>query len=332
MEPTYKKIDNFFFDPTKPLGAGVFATVYKAYDEKNNNAAVAVKVIPAAKLLESEDQYNLFMREIDVLRQIKGDHIVQLLDVKRTPNNLYIFTDYCDGGDLQKPIKAKQVFSEKDACIILKQIADAFVSLDRLHIVNSKGIRITLMHRDIKPANILFHKGKVKVADFGFAKLIDDVDKDIRKPHTLLGTPLYMSPQILNDESYSIKSDIWSSGILFYEIMFGKLPWTGTSVPGLYNNIKNQPLEFPSQISAETQDLLHKMLKIKDEERLSWKDVYEHPALKNIDINQTVSEVSPVTNNSNTNQQSPQNTQGGTGTGQQYTYNYIQQQNFGNMQ
>jgi len=331
MEPTYKKIDNFFFDPTKPLGAGAFASVFKAYNEKNNNAVVAVKVIPAAKLLESEDQYNLFMREIDVLRQIKGDHIVQLLDVKRTPNNLYIFTDYCDGGDLQKLIKLKQVFSEEDACIILKQIADAFVSLDRLHIVNSKSHRITLMHRDIKPANILFHKDRVKVADFGFAKLIDDVDKDIRKPHTLLGTPLYMAPQILNDESYSIKCDIWSSGVLFYEIMFGKLPWTGTSVPGLYSNIKNQSLKFPSEISAETQDLLHKMLKIKDEERISWKDVYEHPALQKIDINRTISGVNQIINSPIPNQQSSQNTQ--DGTGQQYTYNYVQQQqNYGNMQ
>ena len=94
------------------------------------------------------------MREIDVLRQIKGSHIVQLLDVKRTPNNLYIFTDFCDGGDLEKPLKAKKEFSEDEACLILKQIADSFVTLDNLHVMNSKGNRITLMHRDIKPANI----------------------------------------------------------------------------------------------------------------------------------------------------------------------------------
>lgn len=285
MEPTFKKIDSFYFDPTKALGKGAFASVYKAFDERHNNAEVAVKVIPAAKLLESEDQYNLFMREIDVLRQIKGQHIVQLLDVKRTPNNLYIFTDYCDGGDLEKPMKAKREFTEEEACSILKQIADAFVTLDNLHIVNSKGHTITLMHRDIKPANILFHHGHIKVADFGFAKLIDDVDKDTKKAHTLLGTPLYMAPQILNDENYSTKCDIWSSGVLFYEILFGKLPWTGHSVPNLYNNIKTKPLTFPKHVSDEVKDLIAKMLKIRDEERISWKDIYNHPALANIDMN-----------------------------------------------
>ena len=108
MEPVYKKVDNFYFDQNKPIGKGAFATVYRAHNEKNPSVDVAVKMIPSAKLLESEDQYNLFMREIDVLRQIKGNHIVQLLDVKRTPNNLYIFTDYCDGGDLEKTTESQE--------------------------------------------------------------------------------------------------------------------------------------------------------------------------------------------------------------------------------
>lgn len=343
MEPTYKKIDNFFFDPTRPLGKGAFATVYKGYDEKNKNAPVAVKVIPAAKLLESEDQYNLFMREIDVLRQVKGEHIVQLLDVKRTPNNLYIFTEYCDSGDLEKNIKHKREFTEEEACIIIKSIADAFESIERLDIIGSKGHRIFLMHRDIKPANILFHKGGVKVADFGFAKVIDDVDKDIRKAHTLLGTPLYMSPQILNDESYSAKCDVWSTGVMFYEIIFGKLPWTGNSVPNLYSNIKSIPLTFPRTISEGTKDLLTKMLKIKDEERCSWKDVYEHPALKKIDLSTHTISIAPITQSPSNQQQQqqqgggypqqndkPNNGYNNNQYNQYNQYNNPQQQNYGN--
>jgi len=343
MEPTYKKIDNIFFDPTKPLGKGAFATVYKGYDEKNKNAPVAVKVIPAAKLLESEDQYNLFMREIDVLRQVKGEHIVQLLDVKRTPNNLYIFTEFCDSGDLEKNTKNKREFTEEEALVIIKSIADAFESIERLDIIGSKGHRIFLMHRDIKPANILFHKGCVKVADFGFAKVIDDVDKDIRKAHTLLGTPLYMAPQILNDESYSAKCDVWSSGVLLYEIIFGKLPWNGNSVPNLFSNIKTNPLTFPKTISPETKDLLTKMLKIKDEERISWKDVYEHPAVKKIDLrSQPISMSTSVTqsprnqpqggNQNQYNDNKQQGNQNGYNQYPQYTqYNpQQQQQNYGN--
>jgi len=307
-EPTYKKVDNYFYDPAKPLGKGAFATVYQATDEKTNHK-VAVKVISAVKLLESEDQYNLFMREINVLREIKGEHIVRLLDVKRTTNNLYIFTDYCDGGDLEKKLKAKHPFSEEEACSILKQIADAFITIENLHILNSKNHKVTIMHRDIKAANILFHEGKIRVADFGFAKLIDEVDKNTRKAHTLLGTPLYMAPQILNDENYSTKCDIWSTGVLFYEVLFGKLPWTGHSVPNLYSNIKSKPLTFPKTISSETKDLITKMLKMKEDERLSWKEVYEHPALKKINI-KSEPKVQPQSNPvQNTQQQQQQQNQ-----------------------
>ena len=184
----------------------------------------------------------------------------------------------------KKPLKAKKEFSEDDACSILKQIADSFVTLDNLHVMNSKGNRITLMHRDIKPANILFHKGTVKVADFGFAKMVDDVEKDAKKPHSLLGTPLYMAPQILNDEKYCTKCDIWSTGVLFYEILFNKLPWTASSVPSLYSNIKSKPLLFPKAVSAETKDLITRMLKIKEEDRITWREVYDHPCLRKFDV------------------------------------------------
>jgi serine/threonine protein kinase len=319
----YKKIDNFFFDPTKLLGKGAFGSVYKAHDESKNNLEVACKMIPAAKLLESDEQYNLFMREVEVLRQIKGNHIVQLIDVKRTPNNLYIFIDYCDGGDLEKQIKSKKEFTEEEACTIIKQIADAFVTLDEIKIFNSKGHQVTIMHRDIKPANILFHQGKVKIADFGFAKLVDEVDKNVKKAHTLLGTPLYMAPQILNDENYSAKCDVWSTGVLFYQLIFGKLPWNGFSVPNLYENIKSKSLEFPKTITKETKDLLQKMLKVKDEDRISWKEVYDHPALKNIKLNDDKKiDEKKTDEKKTTNQQKNQNT---------YDQNF-QQQNYQNFQ
>jgi len=284
MEPNFKKIDHFYYDPNaKYLGKGAFAAVYKATDERTNTP-VAVKVIPSVKLLESEDQYNLFMREINVLRQIKGEHIVCLLDVKRTTNNLYIFTDFCDGGDLEKKIKSKHPFTEEEALTILKQIADAFVTIEGSNIVNSKGSNVIVMHRDIKPANILFHQGKVKVADFGFAKFIEEAQRDTKQANTLLGTPLYMAPQILNDERYSTKCDLWSTGVLFYELLFGKLPWSGHSVPNLYSNIKTKPLTFPKDVSNETKDLITKMLKMREEDRITWREVYEHSALKKINI------------------------------------------------
>jgi serine/threonine-protein kinase ULK/ATG1 len=282
-----KKVDNFIFDANKPIGQGAFAKVYRATDEKDDKIEVAVKAVPAQKLLESEEQYKLLMREIEILRQIKGEHVVQLIDAKRTSNNLYIFTEYCNEGDLEKKIKSKYAFSETEALVILKSIAHAFVNLNTLELLNSSGHKITVMHRDIKPANILYHNGVIKVADFGFAKVVEEVEKDHKAPHTLLGTPLYMSPQILHGEKYSAKCDVWSTGVLFYQLLYTDLPWKGFSIENLYGNIKTKPLVFnkDKQLKDETKDLVAKMLKIKEEDRLSWEEVYEHEALKSIELN-----------------------------------------------
>jgi len=280
----YKRIDNFYFCPVNPLGKGAFSQVFKAYDENKNHREVAVKVIPASKLLQNEDMYHLFLREIDILRQIKGENIVQLLDVKRTPNNLYIFMEYCDGGDLDRYLRVKAPISEELTLVFLKQIVNAFITIDKLSIMNSKGNKVTIMHRDIKPANILFHKGKMKIADFGFAKFVDENLKDTKLQHTILGTPLYMTPQILADDAYTTKCDVWSTGVVIYQCLFKKLPWSAFNIKEMLNNIKKIPLEFPKPISKETQDLLSKMLKIKEEDRLDWQSIAEHPALKNVQV------------------------------------------------
>ena len=75
-----------------------------------------------------------------------------------------------------------------------------------------------IMHRDIKPANIVYHDGNVKLLDFGFAAVLEDIEEEILDH---LGTPLYMSPQILSRSSYSSKSDIWSLGVMLFEMVYG---------------------------------------------------------------------------------------------------------------
>ena len=90
------------------------------------------------------------------------------------------------------------------------------------------------MHRDIKPANILLHNGNVicylgfaKISDFGFARVVDDMEGQDK--FTLLGTPLYMTPQILDQKKFNSKCDIWSLGVMFYEMLYGCTPWNAKS-------------------------------------------------------------------------------------------------------
>jgi serine/threonine protein kinase len=86
----------------------------------------------------------------------------------------------------------------------------------------------SIIHRDIKPANILIHEGVAKLTDFGFARVIDSGMED-QGAFSKVGTPLYMSPQILNDQKFSSKCDIWSLGMMLYEMLYGKTPWTANS-------------------------------------------------------------------------------------------------------
>ena len=116
-----------------------------------------------------------------------------------------------------------------------------------------------VFHRDLKPENILIHNNHCKLADFGFAKVIEDDSKDLAQKQTAVGTPYYMAPQILAGEeyyyyyynSYSIKCDVWSLGVMFYQMLFGILPWQDTkSILQLLTAIQNKPVVFPASANV----------------------------------------------------------------------------------
>ena len=131
----------------------------------------------------------------------------------QTNNNMYIVTEYCEDGDLRNFIKRKRRVSEAEALKILRDIMNGFKYLCNHEII----------HRDLKPANILIHNGRCKISDFGFAKNLEFGESTILR--SVVGTPLYMSPQILSKQSYTNKSDLWSVGLIFYEMIYGQTPW-----------------------------------------------------------------------------------------------------------
>ena len=273
-----KEVKNYFFYLDEELGSGSSGKVYRGYDKSKNNAMVAIKVISHEEIDKDEDMQKMLKREVEILYQIKGDHVVHLIDTANTINNFYIIMDFCNGGSLADVIKKKKSLPESEALSILKQIATAFISLHSI-INPTTHKEYLIMHRDMKPANLLFHDSKLKIVDFGFAKLINSVVKDIKMKQTFLGTPLYSSPQILDGEPYTFKCDIWSTGCLIYESIFESAPWTGRTELELCNKIKKEPLKFPFEINKDTEDLLRNMLEIVEDNRIDWKGIMEHKAL-----------------------------------------------------
>jgi serine/threonine-protein kinase ULK/ATG1 len=127
------------------------------------------------------------------------------------------------------------------------------------------------MHRDLKPDNIFFNNGVVKLGDFGFCKSLEKANMT----KTMLGSPIYMAPEILRGEIYSTKADIWSLGVVLYEMLYGFCPFESTTIPKLIEVLKETELEFPSKepVSEETKRLLKKLLTKDPTKRIEWMEL-----------------------------------------------------------
>jgi len=198
---SWKKIEKYQINLKKKLGEGSYASVYLGRNiESGEN--VAVKVIDRRQFMDS---YNLkhLQSEIDIMKKVNHDNIVKLLDVYQTSNNLYIVAEYCEEGDLNCYLERhNKRLCESESKRLIKQIMKGAKYL------HNNGI----IHRDLKPANILIKNGVCKISDFGFAKNMGNAT--VLK--SIVGTPLYMSPQLLKGTKYTSKSDIWSIGLIYY--------------------------------------------------------------------------------------------------------------------
>lgn len=183
---------------------------------------------------------------------------MRLLDVYQTSNNMYIVTEFCEEGDLRTYLKRRKRLPENEALTFLKHIMRGFEYLNKLDI----------MHRDLKPANILINGGQLKISDFGFARNLDNGDNTILK--SIVGTPLYMSPQILSHQVYTPKSDLWSVGLIYYEMLHGYTPWPASSEMQLLSAINHKPVVFDPNISERSKDFIRRCLRKKEEDRMSW--------------------------------------------------------------
>lgn len=240
------------------LGNGTSATVYLAVN-KQTKQKVAVKTIYKPK----QEDANLMRTEIRVYVTLKGTpNIVNILDFFQTDQHLYMILEWCNGGDLRNLLSTSYKLQEETAIKYLQGIVEG------LYALHSKGI----MYRDLKPENILFKEGEIKIGDFGTASFEE-------RSNNHMGTKEYMAPEMyfLNEESdYDKQVDIWSLGIIFYEMLFGCTPCDGDKQKR-ENILKNGCIIPQDSISSKARDLLQKMLKLNPVERIKIEEIHEHP-------------------------------------------------------
>ena len=271
-------LDNY--DVIKQLGKGGYGKVYRVMNKKT-------KEIRACKHLSKLSIKNLekFQREIEILRKADHPNIIKLYEIFESKRSYYLIMEECKGGEvfdrIIEHIQKKDMYSEKDASIILRQMMSA------VEYCHNNGIA----HRDLKPENLLYlndgpeDNNPIKVIDFGLSQVISPQ----RKLKTKVGTAYYVSPEILNG-AYSEKCDIWSAGVILYILLSGDPPFNGPSDLAIYKKIAEMKFDFPenkwSRISDEAKDLIKHMI-APENKRYSAREVMEHPWMKVTSENKT---------------------------------------------
>ncbi|KAM3141083.1 hypothetical protein pb186bvf_006884 [Paramecium bursaria] len=257
-----KIIGNYSYNLKHCLGEGAYGKVYQGVDT-TNNVKVAIKKLDLRNF--EKDQYlkQSITQEIEILKKFNHKNIVKFIDLISTQRSLYIITEFCKDGDL-KELMSRKKFNELDTWKIMKQIIQGFKEL----------VQNAITHRDLKPANIVSNDGIFKIADFGFAKYVDNFSNQLLR--SCVGSPLYMAPQILARKPYTTKCDIWSLGVIFYEMVFADVPWKGRDERDLLKNILSVPLNYKKlQLTQKSEEFLKGSLTIEENDRISWDDVFK---------------------------------------------------------
>ncbi len=221
------------------LSEGGMGVIYLAEDININRKAV-LKFLPTE--MENDPDINLrFKREAQAAGSLSHPNIVTIYDVGVYDNKTFIAMEYVEGKTLRELIKS-------DGELTIERITDISIQIcEGLNESHSKGIT----HRDIKPENILIdEKGKVKIVDFGLAK-ITNVSKELTKQSSTLGTIKYMSPEQIRNQKVDQRTDIWSFGVILYEMITGKYPFKGEHDASLFYSIINQSPEPLARYKAD---------------------------------------------------------------------------------
>jgi len=273
------------------LGSGAFSTVYKGtYYGKNRNIlkngdSVAIKVLWHLKKNIKKSQIDNEIDIINILMKNPHYNTIHFYDVITKDDYTYIIMEHCDFYDLKHYSKTPLI--EGMVRFWFCQLANGLKHLYQLNI----------LHRDIKLRNILLTNNRktLKIADFGLAKKVDNINDDIQSNSvfdTICGSPMYMAPEIIRDKFYGWKSDIFSLGILLYELLYGFNPYGKfEKIEQIQYMKENSKICIPPEnsqntnkkVSSECIKLLKGLLQIDVNKRMSWDEFFNNSWIKKFD-------------------------------------------------
>ena len=241
------------------LGRGGMGVVYKAFDPAIHRQ-VAIKTITKSAMDPSELQYAIarFRHEAQAVGRLTHPRIAAIFDYGEDENIAYIVMELVNGKSLYEHLQNKAKFDLAEIGEIVRQL------LDGLGYAHAQGV----VHRDIKPSNILINDdGRIKISDFGIAHLDSS---SLTQVGEIMGSPGYMSPEQFTGDEPDARSDIYSAGVIAYELLASRKPFIGSNVEIMRQVISERPMnpsQYNPQISAQLDWAAHKALAKKREDR-----------------------------------------------------------------
>lgn len=246
-----------------------YMSYYKACDSTDQTQQIKYlcAVIQKSLLSSKPELDEKVQKHIALMTTFTSPYISKVLDGFHSPNTQYILYKYYEEGNLQDIFQKKGItnFAEADCIRYFKQLMEAFKE------IRSKNI----IHRNLIPSSILFEGDHIVLSGFFSSKQTD------RPTTTVIGYPYYFAPEVMENDSYDDRVDIWGLGIIYYYMVFGVQPWSLSKtidLKGVFERIRKGGLTIPSSsvVSAQTVELIKKMLCVEPNQRISWDEMYRY--------------------------------------------------------